>query len=845
MTDDAKKQRSKLVSAFKKRVKTLFTETLEPLGFRPVPQKRYRWERASETAPQYCNFRYDNSIDVLFISYGYRLPFCRDCWSNAPCDVETQKTLADFFQGLDLVEINGLEYFERAIERCEFWDFEANVPNDVEDKFAKVEKRFREKVVPFLERNRALEDVVNNYDAGSCESAPPGMRFDDFRFGVARFLLGQYAEAAAHFEAEAEKTLADDLIYLPYWQRYAKALQIGALSVRQTIEAKGPGPRPPKPKQRRLDLAIPAELVDYPNRTLIYELLEATESPYQPVATKALKELAHIQKAEKIAPSSKPTHKETAETPEARQDEAERKRILFHGTPEEKEALERYKAQLQKHFREKFKETLAPQGFASTNTSATFWENATETLVRYCRFSFHKGYRCLLDFGYTMKPDFSLWETAPQDAETQEVIANWQTSEKECFESGAANAWRQRAWTIPTNDGEFEAMLNDIDKALSVDVFPFFNRFRETSDVLRAVDAEVVDESDAIAEDEDWRLYYLAILRFQAGRLAEAADCLRQLVARTPPEAPDWEVERAEVARIGILALEKTLAERNATPIRKESKPKREIPKSHALCSNPGEVRTLLKEAESPRRDVALDARKLLYESAEYTRRLPEILAKHLEPQGFTRSESKPTVWARETQTLVQRCFFTVEPTIEKYFELEFSYRLKPDFTPWANVPNDAESQETLERFKTLVEKRLSSFDLKRDFWCSPIPGFRLRAPGFPTPPEAFLNALDATFTSDVLPFFDRWRESSDILAAYDADKVDDKAFGSDAATQNFVRALFLFQSGRYVESANRFDSLAHSLRKPNVYSDAAWATLLEGARLAAASVRKFDNATT
>ena len=128
-------------------------------------------------------------------------------------------------------------------------------------------------------------------------------------------------------------------------------MQIGALNVRQTIEAKGPGPRPPKSKQRRRDLAIPAELVDYPNRALIYELLEATASPYQPVAPKALKELAHIKEAEKIAPSLKPTRNETAEPPEARQNEAERNRILFHGTPEEKETLARYKTQLQKHFR--------------------------------------------------------------------------------------------------------------------------------------------------------------------------------------------------------------------------------------------------------------------------------------------------------------------------------------------------------------------------------------------------------------------------------------------------------------------------------------------------------------
>ena len=837
MSDDAKKQFSKLKSAFTKRVKTLFTETLEPLGFTPVPQKRWHWERALDTAPQYCNFNYERSFDYLRISYGYRLPFCRACWANAPRDAETQKKLDLFFQCQELVKINNLEYFAKSNDRLEFWKFEANVPNDVDDRFANVAKRFRKKIVPFLERNRSIEDVVKNYDAGSCEDAFPGMKRDDFQLGVARFLLGQYAEAAAHFDAEAERTLACDLAALPYWQEYAKMLQISALSVRKTVESQGPGPRPSKPRQLRRDLEIPAELAEYPNREFIYELLEEAASPYQPVAEKAFKRLSHIKEAEKIFPTSKPTRKKTAET---RQDEAERDRILFHGTPEEQEMLSRYKATLQKYFREKAKETLAPQGFASSNSAATYWEHATETLVRFCRFSFHKGYRCLLDYGYTLKPDFSLWNVAPQDAETQEVIANWRASQTKSFDAGAVNASLQRGWTIPTNDDEFEAILNGIDQALSDDALSFFDRFRETSDVLRAVDAEVVDESDAIAEDEDWRLYYLAILRFQAGRLAEAASSLRELVARTAPDALDLEVKRAEVARIGILAIEKTLAEQNATPVRKEAKPKREIPKSHALCSNPGEVRSLLKEAESPRRDIALDARKLLYESAEYTRRLPEILGKHLEPQGFTRSEIKPSVWVRETQTLVQRSFFTVEPTVEKYFDLTLSYRLKPDFAPWANVPNDAESQEALERLKTLVEKRLSSFDLKRDSWISPVPGFTLRAPGFPTPPEIFLNSLDATFTSDILPFFERWRESSDVLAAYDADEIDEKAFGNDAATRNFARALFLFQAGRYDESANRFDSLAHSLDKPNEYSDAAWSTLLEGARLAVESVRKF-----
>ncbi|MBP3556736.1 MAG: hypothetical protein J6K20_03410 [Thermoguttaceae bacterium] len=61
-----------------------------PLSFTSVPQKRYRWERASETTPKYCQFSYENPFVLLAISYGYRFPFYRDYCSNAPCDAETQ-----------------------------------------------------------------------------------------------------------------------------------------------------------------------------------------------------------------------------------------------------------------------------------------------------------------------------------------------------------------------------------------------------------------------------------------------------------------------------------------------------------------------------------------------------------------------------------------------------------------------------------------------------------------------------------------------------------------------------------------------------------------------------------
>ncbi|MBQ8286532.1 MAG: hypothetical protein IJZ10_09555, partial [Thermoguttaceae bacterium] len=71
MPDDAKKQFSKLKSAFTKRLKTLLAETLEPLGFALAPGKRQRWERANVGMPQICAFTYDNYARAFYLEYNY------------------------------------------------------------------------------------------------------------------------------------------------------------------------------------------------------------------------------------------------------------------------------------------------------------------------------------------------------------------------------------------------------------------------------------------------------------------------------------------------------------------------------------------------------------------------------------------------------------------------------------------------------------------------------------------------------------------------------------------------------------------------------------------------------
>ncbi len=170
-------------------------------------------------------------------------------------------------------------------------------------------------------------------------------------------------------------------------------MQIGALSVRKTIEERGPGPTPPRPKRRWRDLEIPPELANYSNRNQVYRLLENAASPYEVVASRALKALETLKAEESKRPTSEARRDAASDK---RQKEVERRRILFYPTADEKKTLDCYKKELKKQFREKVKELLAPKGFAQTNSSATDWRRETETLRHYCWFSFHNGYGFLI-----------------------------------------------------------------------------------------------------------------------------------------------------------------------------------------------------------------------------------------------------------------------------------------------------------------------------------------------------------------------------------------------------------------------------------------------------------------
>lgn len=865
MPDAAKKEISKLQTAFVKRVKTIVSEVLAPLGFALAPKSRQRWERTTKTTRQRCRFAFESGGDdvdfKVYCSRSFR--FTREIWANAPRDAATQETLARFFTALsknaDLVQVDDLEYItsqEYAVCRL---DFHPNTEDDLEELLPKIQSALQNEAVPFFERRRELSDLLNAYDAGvedlvyDFEAAA----FADLYLANARFQVGQYAEAAAHLDVGAEKTLANDSFKASseYWRLYAKALQIGALSVKKTVEEKGAGSRPPKPKRRWRELEIPETLSRYPNRNAVYRFLEKAASPFVSVATKAFKELEKLAEEEKTRSTSE---EEFAAQNEARDKATQSAWVRFSGAPEAQEILARMKKELKERVRQLLVETLAPQGFKKASRDGTAWTRETRTFEHYCRFSFLlEGRGCSLDYGVALRPDFSLFDAAPQDVATRGIIANFLDYTNKYW-SGLLGFEGACQPQIPTDREELASVLNDFTATLN-DALRLFERYRDAADFLR--DYEAGRAPYHFGEDF-WGNLKVAILRFQVGQFAEAETYLREARERAleefqPPN--EFTSTLPEVAQIGVLSLQNTIAKKgpgSTPPQPKRLRSERPIPEALALCVEPSEVRLFLERAESPNEAKAQGAREILARWSETSRRLPKICSQTFERQGFTQDAENPCLWLRETATLVSRRRLVLPEGV-----LRCSYGFKLDFSPWARVPNDAESQETLRRLKEVVAKRIQSLDLRSETFNPNERRDELESGSFAERFDAVVNAINAKFTDATFLSFERWNESSDLLTAYEAGEISENYFGNDVATQNFVRALFLFQAGRYDESAKRFDSLAKSKRRPESpappddeatyfalrrrlrvlrLDNADWATLQAGARLAVASIRQI-----
>jgi hypothetical protein len=244
-----------------------------------------------------------------------------------------------------------------------------------------------------------------------------------------------------------------------------------------------------------------------------------------------------------------------------------------------------------------------------------------------------------------------------------------------------------------------------------------------------------------------------------------------------------------------------------------------------------------------------------------------------LEPLGFARTS--PISWTRESATIRQT--FNLNAFLD-FLSLDFAASLKLDFSLWDAAPQDEETQGVIERWRAFAAKRWpdGAFPNSEDGywrlnWATPITytppsddvvrrtvtreqiredvrgRFLPPSKRTPTSFDETLNKVDKGFKETVVPFFNYWRTSRDVLDAprpsYQKSGFSTRPGVSDEAADKLCLAIALFQDGRYAESSKRFDALSKLKKKPYAqqeYADADWATLQEAARIAAECVHKL-----
>ena len=121
-----------------------------------------------------------------------------------------------------------------------------------------------------------------------------------------------------------------------------------------------------------------------------------------------------------------------------------------------------------------FAQRLEPLGFKGGRSQR--WTQKTRSLSRYCRFVFwDRRDLVAVSFGYAPLPCYACWDAAPQDAESQALIARFR-KEKPRFGPGWAppggvsvfklsNDFFQTelAWDYLVKDGDLEPLVAEAD----------------------------------------------------------------------------------------------------------------------------------------------------------------------------------------------------------------------------------------------------------------------------------------------------------------------------------------------------------------------------------------------
>lgn len=757
-----------------------------------------------------------------------------------------------------------------------------------------------------------------------------------------RFQTGQNAEALAQFDALA--ALLRDLsapdaaarfhelfnefapVATPlapsYWNAAFELALLGVDVAKRRIAADGPGPNAPKrpepiepsPFTKSRRFKRPAFSTPGLDETLVFTLLRTARfSDDEAKAAEAIRRLEELatqamfvvyeapdecRLAKNDATSTSPPPAPAPSLDDAKSSSVlsrsrSRRRQVAPPIPpnpaeldDEQTALAALKTDLTRRLGEIFAQHIEPLGFKKK--TAQRWTQTTQTLSRYCRFGF-RARSFFVAFGYSVLPHFDCWANAPQDDESQELIARFRKIKPE-FPGRFKYDWEPcadeaafysdgRVWTYPPNDGETKHLVAQADTFIADALVPFFERFPEIDDLLRKYDAGLIPQKFALGQFAGPRReFYAAQTRFRAGQYAEslarfeAVPELLRLFDETPPNASTRLL--LEVARLGVLSVRQTIAERGPGPDAPSTPPLPE-PLATALpfapCVQARNLRQKQELASSSFEPETTVPRAAVARSADELRQLQEKCAQVLEPLGFARTS--PICWTRETATIRQ----TFNLDSFNGLSLDFAACLKLDFSLWDSAPQNEETQEVIERWRAFAAKRWpdGAFPNCEDGywrldWATPInyspPSddvvrsvtreqiredvrgrFLPPSKRTPTSFDEILSKVDKGFKETVVPFFNYWRTSRDVLDAprpgYRNSGFATRPGVNDDAADKLCLAIALFQAGRYFESSKRFDALSKLKKKPYArqeYDAGDWATLQDAARIAAECVRQL-----
>ncbi len=187
-------------------------------------------------------------------------------------------------------------------------------------------------------------------------------------------------------------------------------------------------------------------------------------------------------------------------------------------------------------------------------------------------------------------------------------------------------------------------------------------------------------------------------------------------------------------------------------------------------------------------------------------KRLRTYFRQVLKPLGFE-SNSTRQRWTRTTKTLRQSCHFFMPSSWEVCIQCWYQYI--PCFDCWEGLSQDAQTLQTFEHFK----------EAWVDFYKNAIAHLEINEScDIPTTIDGIddlLVKIDGLVNQAVLPFFDKYQESSDVLSEYNAGIIGNDYINDTRGQWFFFNlALLRFQEQKFTESLDLFQKCLVEFRE-------------------------------